>query len=110
MNKIVFIHNDKTTITESMTEIFQMLAKENIFVKDVQEGKIILNSETDDFAEIYFLSEEGTKKQFEEEVSTVRTDMRDAVSLMQSQGLKIAPAEMKKLTAQFQFLTEENEK
>jgi len=110
MQKIAFILNGKTTISESMTDIFQSLAKDNIFVQSIEDGKIIINEETGEFGEIYYLTTEKTKENFEKEVSKVREDMRNAVALMQSQGLKIAPAEMKKLAEQFQFLAEENDK
>jgi hypothetical protein len=108
MSKIVYIYQGKAETVENMAELFQGLAKNNHFIKEANDGQLIM--EDGSICEYFFTNIKKTKETLEQEVAVIRDEMRKSVALIQNQGLKLEASEMAKLKAQFEFLAEAKSK
>lgn len=106
MQKYILISENKNIVTNSLIEIFQILSEEDAIIIEVGEFSIkYKNKENIEIeAEIGTINFDDSIEKFKESVSNHRQNLRESMSLLIKQGIKLDKTQTEKLAKQFEFL------
>ena len=111
MSKKIVVFDDKNGVQrfDDFSVLFQTFAKENEFVKSVEDGVIVLTkNKTEREVTFGYLEVEGIKDEFVSDITEYRDRLRISVKEVMQQ-IGISKPELEKLKNQFEFLTEDSD-